>query len=163
MCLWSTGVAQTEFAEKIANQLETQKNKHALETDSHLRLLGTPLGDVYAIGDCSTVQNNITDHITDFLKQIAWEKGRDPEKMALDFGMWRSVAARVRKKFPQATDHLRRLDRLFEEYDKDKSGTLDFDELKELLEQIDNKLTSLPATAQRAHQQGYTILSLLQL
>lgn len=154
MCLWSTGVAQTEFAEKVATQLETQKNKHALETDSHLRLLGTPLGDVYAIGDCSTVQNNITDHITEFLKQIAWERGRDPEQMVLDFGMWRSVAARVRKRFPQATDHLRRLDRLFAEYDKDKSGTLDFDELKELLEEIDNKLTSLPATAQRAHQQG---------
>lgn len=100
------------------------------------------------------MQNNITDHITEFLKQIAWERGKDPEKMVLDFGMWRSVAARVRKKFPQATDHLRRLDRLFEEYDKDKSGTLDFDELKELLKQIDNKLTSLPATAQRAHQQG---------
>jgi NADH dehydrogenase len=43
---------------------------------------------------------------------------------------------------------------LFEQYDVDKSGTLDFDELKELLSQIDSKLTSLPATAQRAHQQG---------
>lgn len=154
MCLWSTGVAQTSFAEHIASQIEVQKNKHALETDSHLRLLGTPLGDVYAIGDCSTVQNNIAAHLTDFLKQIAWERGKDPEKMDLDFGMWRSMATRVRKKFPQATDHLRRLDRLFEEYDKDKSGTLDFDELKELLQQIDSKLTSLPATAQRAHQQG---------
>jgi NADH dehydrogenase len=157
MCLWSTGVAQTDFAEHIASQIEAQKNKHALETDSHLRLLGTPLGDVYAIGDCSTVQNNIAAHLTDFLKQIAWERGKDPEKMDLDFGMWRSVATRVRKKFPQATDHLRRLDRLFEEYDKDKSGTLDFHELKELLQQIDSKLTSLPATAQRAHQQGYYI------
>ena len=46
------------------------------------------------------------------------------------------------------------MDRLFEQYDKDKSGTLDFGELHELLVQIDNKLTSLPATAQRAHQQG---------
>ncbi|CAZ80749.1 unnamed protein product [Tuber melanosporum] len=154
MCLWSTGVAQTDFAEHIASQLELQRNKHALETDSHLRLLGTPLGDVYAIGDCSTVQNNIASHITHFLRQIAWEKGADPEKLALDFGMWRNVATRVRKKFPQATDHLRRLDRLFEQYDVDKSGTLDFDELKELLSQIDSKLTSLPATAQRAHQQG---------
>lgn len=154
MCLWSTGVAQTDFAERIAGQLELQRNKHALETDSHLRLLGTPLGDVYAIGDCSTVQNNIASHITEFLKQIAWEKGANPETLALDFGMWRNVAARVRKRFPQATDHLRRLDRLFEEYDVDKSGTLDFDELKKLLGQIDSKLTSLPATAQRAHQQG---------
>ncbi|WP_254554503.1 hypothetical protein, partial [Salmonella enterica] len=41
-----------------------------------------------------------------------------------------------------------------EQFDKDQSGTLDFGELRELLKQIDSKLTSLPATAQRAHQQG---------
>ena len=35
------------------------------------------------------------------------------------------------------------------------SGTLDYQELEELLKVIDSKLTSLPATAQRAHQQGY--------
>ena len=131
-----------------------QTNKHALETDTHLRLNGTPLGSVYAIGDCSTVQNNVADHLVHFLRTIAYEKGQDPEKVHLSFRDWRKIATRVKKRFPQAADHLRRLDRLFEEYDKDKSGTLDFGELRELLFQIDNKLTSLPATAQRAHQQG---------
>ncbi|KAI7691204.1 NADH-ubiquinone oxidoreductase subunit, partial [Hortaea werneckii] len=53
-----------------------------------------------------------------------------------------------------AADHLKRLDKLFEQYDSDKSGTLDFGELSELLKQIDAKMTSLPATAQRANQQG---------
>ena len=85
---------------------------------------------------------------------MAWEKGKDPEQMQITFQEWRQVAQRVKKRFPQASDHLRRLDRLFEEYDKDKSGKLDFGELRELLVQIDSKLTSLPATAQRAHQQG---------
>ncbi|KAI5805047.1 hypothetical protein EDC01DRAFT_757747 [Geopyxis carbonaria] len=155
LCLWSTGVAQTDFCERIAKTLEIQRNRHALETDPHLRLLGTPLGDVYAIGDCATVQNNIAEHITTFLKQVAWENGiKDPKELHLSFAQWRSVATRIRKRFPQTTDHLRRLDRLFESYDKDRSGTLEFDELKELLQQIDAKLTSLPATAQRAHQQG---------
>ena len=74
--------------------------------------------------------------------------------MHISFPEWRDVAARVKKRFPQASDHLRRLDRLFQEYDKDNSGTLDSGELYELLRQIDNKLTSLPATGQRAHQQG---------
>ena len=51
-CLWSTGVSQTELCQKIAKQLgDSQNNRHALETDSHLRVAGTPLGDVYAIGD----------------------------------------------------------------------------------------------------------------
>ncbi|KAK5112596.1 hypothetical protein LTR62_003910 [Meristemomyces frigidus] len=154
-CLWSTGVSQTEFCQKLAAKLgDHQTNRHALETDTHLRLNGAPLGDVYAIGDCSTVQNNVSDHITAFLRTLAWEKGKDPNQLQISYEDWRQVAKRVRARFPQATDHLRRLDRLFEQYDSDKSGTLDFAELSELLKQIDSKLTSLPATAQRANQQG---------
>lgn len=153
-CLWSTGVSQTEMSQRLAKKLEGQNNRHALETDTHLRLIGAPLGDVYAIGDCSTVQNNVSDHIVTFLRTLAWEKNKDPETMAITYNDWRGVAKRVKARFPQAADHLRRLDKLFEAYDKDKSGTLDFGELRELLKQIDSKLTSLPATAQRAHQQG---------
>jgi len=154
-CLWSTGVAQTDFCQRVSAALgETQNNAHALETDTHLRLNGTPLGDVYAIGDCSTVQNNVADHLVTFLRTLAWEKGKDPETMQITFSEWRDVAQKVRQRFPQAADHLKRLDKLFATYDKDQSGTLDFGELRELLMQIDSKLTSLPATAQRAHQQG---------
>jgi NADH dehydrogenase len=147
-------VARADICKKISDKLVAQNNKHALETDSHLRLIGAPLGDVYAMGDCSTVQNNIAEHIVSFLRTIAWEKGKDPQKVHLTFREWHDVAARVKKRFPQASNHLRRLDKLFEQYDKDHSGTLDFDELSELLHQIDTKLTSLPATAQRANQQG---------
>lgn len=153
-CLWSTGVAQNPLCQKIAEKIEGQTNKHALETDSHLRLMGAPLGDVYVIGDCSTVQNNVSDHIVTFLRTLAWEKGYDPKAMQISFADWRKVAKQVRQRFPQATEHLKRLNKLFEQYDKDKSGKLDFAELNELLKQIDDKLTSLPATAQRAHQQG---------
>jgi NADH dehydrogenase len=154
-CLWSTGVSQTEFAQRVAENLgPAQTNRHALETDTHLRLNGTPLGDVYAIGDCSTVQNNVTDHIVTFLRALAWKHGKDPENLELHFSDWRNVAQEVKKRFPQAVGHLKRLDKLFAEYDKDQSGTLDFGEFRELLKQIDSKLTSLPATAQRAHQQG---------
>lgn len=154
-CLWSTGVSQTELAQKIAAKLgDFQPNTRALETDSYLRLNGTPLGDVYAIGDCSTVQNNITDHVISYMRSIAYKRGKDPETLHFHFSDWRSVALDVKKRFPQAIDHLKRLDKLFQEFDKDKSGTLDFGEMRELLSQIDSKLTSLPATAQRAHQQG---------
>lgn len=154
-CLWSTGVAQTALCQTLAKKLgKSQTNRHALETDPHLRLNGTPLGDVYAIGDCSTVQNNVADHIVSFLRTLAWKHGKDPETLQLHFNDWREVAQDVRKRFPQAVNHLKRLDKLFAEFDKDQSGTLDFGELRELLKQIDNKLTSLPATAQRAHQQG---------
>lgn len=155
LCLWSTGVSQPEFCQRLAAKLgASQTNRHALETDTHLRLNGTPLGDVYAIGDCSTVQNNVADHIIGFVRNLAWKHGKDPETLEIHFADWRNIAADVKKKFPQAVVHLRRLDKLFSEFDKDDSGTLDFGELRELLKQIDSKLTSLPATAQRAHQQG---------
>lgn len=153
-CLWSTGVSQTDFSKTVAKKIDTQTNVHALETDTHLRLSGAPLGDVYAIGDCSTVQNNVSEHIVSYLRTLAWEQGKDPETMKISYPQWCSVAKRVKARFPQATDHLRRLGKLFEDYDKDKSGMLDFGELNELLKQIDSKLTSLPATAQRANQQG---------
>ncbi|GJC94307.1 alternative nadh dehydrogenase [Colletotrichum higginsianum] len=154
-CLWSTGVAQADLCKRLSAKLgPSQTNRHALETDTHLRLNGTPLGDVYAIGDCSTVQNNVADHIITFLRGIAFKRGKDPETLELHFSDWRDVANDVKKRFPQAVGHLKRLDKLFEQFDKDQSGTLDFGELRELLKQIDSKLTSLPATAQRAHQQG---------
>lgn len=154
-CLWSTGVSQTDFCKRVADKLgDNQINRHALETDTHLRVIGAPLGDVYAIGDCSTVQNNIADNLVTFLRGMAWEKGKDPKELRITFAEWRDLAVKVKKRFPQAANHLRRLDKLFSAYDKDKSGTLDFAELHELLTQIDSKLTSLPATAQRANQQG---------
>lgn len=154
LALWSTGVTQTDFSQTIANKLEPQRKKHALETDSHLRLIGDPKQSVYAIGDCSTVQNNLAEHITDFIANLAAQAGKDPATVQLSFQQWRSVAAKVKKQFPQASQHLRRLDKLFASYDKDQSGTLDFQELHGLLTEIDCKLTSLPATAQRANQQG---------
>lgn len=154
-CLWSTGVAPTSLSKKLSDKLGSyQTNRRALETDTHLRLNGAPMGDVYAIGDCSTVQNNIADHIITFLRTISWRRGNDPETVKLHFSDWRQVAHEVRKRFPQASDHLKRLDKLFYEFDKDQDGALDYGELRELLKQIDSKLTSLPATAQRAHQQG---------
>lgn len=154
-CLWSTGVSQAPFCKRLAEKLgPAQNNRHALETDTHLRLNGTPLGDVYAIGDCATVQNNVADNIISFLRGLAFRHGKDPETLELHFTDWRDVAADVKRRFPQAAAHLKRLDRLFAEFDKDQSGTLDFGELRELLGQIDSKLTSLPATAQRANQQG---------
>ncbi|KAL8832292.1 MAG: hypothetical protein Q9191_000346 [Dirinaria sp. TL-2023a] len=127
--------------------LFTQKNENGETITKEI-----PHG--FCLWSTGVLQNNIADHLIQFLRGIAYEKGSDPETVEITFSEWRGVAQRVKKRFPQASDHLRRLDKLFEQYDKDKSGSLDFGELRELLVQIDSKLTSLPATAQRAHQQG---------
>jgi len=53
--LWSTGIAMNPFTSKVAGYLPNQVHKKAIEVDSHLRVKGAPLGQVYAIGDCSTI------------------------------------------------------------------------------------------------------------
>ncbi|KAK9235825.1 hypothetical protein V1525DRAFT_364245 [Lipomyces kononenkoae] len=154
LCLWSTGVAQCEISKDIVASFESQKNRRAIETDEHLRVIGAPLGEVYAIGDCSTVRTNLTEHIVEFLKSYAVKTGKRVEDCAVNFQQWSDLALNIKRRFPQAGEHLKRVDYLFTEYDTNKSGTLDFDELTHLLQDIDSKMTSLPATAQRANQQG---------
>lgn len=53
--LWSTGIAMNPFTARVTSLLPNQVHKKAIVVDSHLRVLGAPKGEVYAIGDCSTV------------------------------------------------------------------------------------------------------------
>jgi NADH dehydrogenase FAD-containing subunit len=43
------------FTQRMSDLLPNQVHKKAIEVDAHLRVKGAPLGEVYAIGDCSTV------------------------------------------------------------------------------------------------------------
>lgn len=51
----------------------------------------------------------------------------------------------MRRRFPLSRQHLKELERLFHAYDFDKSGTIDMDEMRTLLKDVDNKMTALPA------------------
>lgn len=53
--LWSTGIAMNPFTQRVTDLLPNQSHKKAIETDSHLRVKGSPQGTIYAIGDCATV------------------------------------------------------------------------------------------------------------
>ena len=55
------------FTKLVASKLPNQYHKHALETDSHLRVKGAPLGTVYCIGDASTIETNLVDHLWELL------------------------------------------------------------------------------------------------
>jgi len=58
VCLWSTGVGMTTLVKSLVAKLPhgSQSNKHAIETDAYMRVIGTPEGTVYAIGDCATIR-----------------------------------------------------------------------------------------------------------
>ncbi|KAI8327727.1 hypothetical protein BC941DRAFT_364392 [Chlamydoabsidia padenii] len=150
LCLWSTGIAMTPFTQTIAEQLESQKHQRVLMTDEYLRLRGIPDHSIYALGDCASIQNpKLVCHIMDIFTKA--DKDKDG---ALTFDEFKDVVRHVSRRFPLTKQHLGKLLDTFNKYDKNRNGLLDMDELHTLLQDIDSKMTNLPATAQVAAQQG---------
>lgn len=67
--LWSTGIGMNPFTVQVARRLPNQYHKRALEVDSHLRVLGAPLGTVYALGDCATIETRLMDHFFELVQK----------------------------------------------------------------------------------------------
>ncbi len=167
LCLWSTGVAQNPLAKEIVSTLHnSQRNKRAIETDAHLRVYGAPLGDVYAIGDCSTVRTDLADHTVEYVRKYIVDKhlkhissneiitDEDIKHLKLNYSEIFELGEEISKKHPQASEALNFLNELVPRYDVHQTGHLYFNQIADLLKDIDSRITSLPATAQRAHQQG---------
>ncbi|KAH8552361.1 hypothetical protein BGW37DRAFT_491624 [Umbelopsis sp. PMI_123] len=149
-CLWSTGISMTPFARNLSEKLEAQKHQRALITDGNLKLKGTPDGSVYALGDCATIENpKLLSHIMEICE--AADKDKDG---SLTMDEFKEAGQYMRRHFPLASNHLYKMEDLFIKYDVDKSGTLEIEELRVLLSDLDKKVTNLPATAQVANQQG---------
>ncbi|MBW0486310.1 hypothetical protein O181_026025 [Austropuccinia psidii MF-1] len=147
--LWSTGIAMNPLTRKLASYLPNQYHKHALEVDSHLRVKGAPLGTVYAIGDASTIETNLVDHLLDLVNKC--DTNQDGK---INFDEFELMIKQIRKKFPTAQVHIDKVRQVFEKYDADKDNNLRLNELVLMFEDISNRLTTLPATAQVASQQG---------
>jgi NADH:ubiquinone reductase (H+-translocating) len=171
LCLWSTGIGLNSLTKQLSDDLKpTQRNKRALETDSHLRVLGAPLGDVYAIGDCSTVRTDIGDHLEDYVRQfilnrekMTWNFAANEDKIITDedirnfqitYTQLKALCLEIEKHHPLAKEALLLAEELIPKYDTSSRGTLEFEQLKKLFKEVDSKVTALPATAQRAHQEG---------
>lgn len=147
--LWSTGIAMNPFTARVASLLPNQAHKKAIETDAHLRVLGSPKGEVYAIGDCANIETSLINHFNALVEEC--DKDSNGE---IDFGEWEDMVTKIKKRVPMAEDHLAQVKELFQLYDTDSDNSLSLNELFKLLEEIGNRLTSLPATAQVASQQG---------
>ena len=66
----------------------------------------------------------------------------------------RFTVRQIKKRIPMSEEHLSRVRELFDLYDSDSDNSLSLNELAVLLQEIGNKITALPATAQVASQQG---------
>jgi NADH dehydrogenase len=172
LCLWSTGIGLNALTKQLSDDLKPfQKNRRALETDAHLRVIGAPLGDIYAIGDCSTVRTDIGDHLEDYVRQFIIKNQKsylnlknlggheiitdaDIKNFEITYPQLQDLSREIEKHNPLAKEALLLTEELIPKYDKSKTGTLKFKDLKLLFKEVDSKVTSLPATAQRAHQEG---------
>ncbi|PPQ78153.1 hypothetical protein CVT25_015486 [Psilocybe cyanescens] len=147
--LWSTGIAMNPFTQRVSSLLPNQVHKKAIEVDSHLRVNGAPVGDVYAIGDCATIETSLLSHFMELVDDADEDKNGK-----IDFGEWEHMVTKIKERIPMAEDHLVKVKELFQLYDSDADDSLSLNELFKLLEEIGNRITSLPATAQVASQQG---------
>ncbi|KAI0748361.1 nucleotide-binding domain-containing protein [Daedaleopsis nitida] len=147
--LWSTGIAMNPFTQRVSELLPNQVHKKAVEVDAHLRVKGAPLGEVYAIGDASTIETSVVSYLLDLVDEA--DKNQDGK---IDYDEWEIMVARIKKRIPMAEDQLNKVRELFDLYDSDKDQSLTLNELAVLLQELGNKITALPATAQVASQQG---------
>lgn len=81
--LWSTGIAMNPFTKRVSDLLPNQVHRKAIEVDAHLRVKGAPQGDVYAIGDCATIETSIVSHLLDIVEEA--DKNKDGK---IDFDEW---------------------------------------------------------------------------
>lgn len=168
LCLWSTGVAQNPLAKQVVKTFSGhQRNKRAIETDSHLRVLGNEAKDVYAVGDCSTLRTDLAVHAAEYVRQYIVQKNLrsansssdlfstdEIKKLSLTYEEISDLARQLSKRHPQTRESFLTLDEILPRYDPENKGSLDFEQITLLLKDTESRLTSLPATAQRAHQQG---------
>ena len=110
------------LTKKISEKLEAQKNIRALITDQRLRLKGVPDSSVYAIGDCSTVENpKLVQQLVQFFIDADEDKNGH-----LSYDEFSTLAKEISRRYPITKSHLKRADYLFERYDKDKNGMSTF-------------------------------------
>ncbi|KAI9571431.1 hypothetical protein HD554DRAFT_2236432 [Boletus coccyginus] len=147
--LWSTGIAMNPLTKRVSDLLPNQVHRKAIEVDAHLRVKGAPLGEVYAIGDCATIETSLVSHLLELVDEADKDKNGK-----IDFDEFDFMVSRIKQRIPMAESHLQKVRMLFDLYDSDADNSLSLNELCKLLEEIGNKITALPATAQVASQQG---------
>ncbi|KAI0031723.1 nucleotide-binding domain-containing protein [Vararia minispora EC-137] len=147
--LWSTSITMNPFTARVSSLLPNQVHKKAIEVDAHLRVKGSPLGTVYAVGDCATIETSLVDHLLDLVDEADRDKNGK-----IDFEEWKIMVPRIKQKIPMTEAHLDHVRDMFEMFDKDKDDALTLNELAVLLQELGSRITALPATAQVASQQG---------
>lgn len=156
--VWATQPAATPLTRHIREKNpKEQRNDFALVTDPYLTVKGIGDGDIYAIGECSTIEQT---HITAQLEKLFSELDENGDG-SIDMAEFQNGMKAKMYAFPQLQQYAEHTQQLFEEHDENKDGVLDEHEFADLLKTVDASLTGMPTSAQTAQQEGaYVALSL---
>ncbi|XP_071731420.1 external alternative NAD(P)H-ubiquinone oxidoreductase B1, mitochondrial-like [Rutidosis leptorrhynchoides] len=147
MVVWSTGVSTRPVVKDFMDQIGQGKRK-VLATDEWLRVKGCE--DVYAIGDCATIdQRRIMEDIGAIFNAADKDKSG-----TLTVEEFQDIIDDILIRYPQVDLHLidKKLSRVTDLLNDKKE--VDIEGFKLALSQVDLQMKSLPATAQVAAQQG---------
>lgn len=150
MVVWATGIKSRPLVERLRTAIGTdvQHNRHAILTDQWLEVKGLP--NVYALGDCASIeQEKLLVRLEDLFKEA--DQGGKGGITAAEFG---EFVHKYAPRYPQLKLYTQDVQAVFQAHDNNADALLSLDEFKEILKQADNKLRALPATAQVAYQEG---------
>eukprot|EP00027_Filamoeba_sp_ATCC50430_P008181 CAMPEP_0168556020 /NCGR_PEP_ID=MMETSP0413-20121227/8655_1 /TAXON_ID=136452 /ORGANISM="Filamoeba nolandi, Strain NC-AS-23-1" /LENGTH=680 /DNA_ID=CAMNT_0008586929 /DNA_START=1 /DNA_END=2039 /DNA_ORIENTATION=+ len=149
VCVWLNGDAPHPIVQSLQKRNPTkQKNRRALVTNQFLQVKG--FNNIYAIGDCSTVDQA---HILKKMEEVFHSLDENKDGF-IDEGEFKNLVKRWSREFPQLMEINRQATTLFEQSDVNKDGKLSQEEFRTVLTKVDENITSFPATAQVAQQQG---------
>ncbi|XP_006357529.1 external alternative NAD(P)H-ubiquinone oxidoreductase B1, mitochondrial-like [Solanum tuberosum] len=152
MVVWSTGVGTRPFVRDFMEEIG-QGKRWILATDEWLRVKDCP--DVYAIGDCTTVdQRKIMEDIS-----TIFEAADTDRSGTLTIEEFQDVLEDIIIRYPQVelylkSNHLFQVTELFKDSEGNEREEVDIEGFKLALSHVDSQMKSLPATAQVAAQQG---------
>ncbi|KAG2373515.1 hypothetical protein C9374_012122 [Naegleria lovaniensis] len=149
VCIWTTGISQVPLVKTIVDKIPAQKNEKSLVINGYLQVIG--LQNVYALGDCSKIQQ------PQLIKKYEsfYEEADTNHDGILTYEELEALIKKKEKEYPHFVIINQKLKKLFEKADINHDGVLSKEEFKTLLEQIDNEYYSpLPLTAQVASRQG---------
>ncbi|XP_022860067.1 external alternative NAD(P)H-ubiquinone oxidoreductase B1, mitochondrial-like isoform X2 [Olea europaea var. sylvestris] len=146
MVLWSAGVGTRPVVKDFMEQIG-QGNRWILATDEWLRVKGCE--DVYAFGDCATVdQRKIMEDILTIFK--AADKD---DSGTLTIEEFQDVVEDIIIRYPQVelymkSKHFSKLADLLKDSEGNERDAVDIEGFKSALSHVDLQMKSLPATAQ---------------
>ncbi|GJR32235.1 external alternative NAD(P)H-ubiquinone oxidoreductase B1, mitochondrial-like protein [Tanacetum coccineum] len=152
MVVWSTGVSTRPVVKDFMDQID-QGNRRVLATDEWLRVKGCE--DVYAIGDCATIDQR---KVMEDISAIFTAADKD-NSGTLSVEEFQDIIDDILVRYPQVELHLRdkhlaSVTDLLRDPEGNARKEVDIEGFRLALSQVDLQMKSLPATAQVAAQQG---------